>query len=141
MDRNFLLAFMLSILVIFAYTTMFPPSQTTKKPQEKKSEIVEEKETVQKPSAIKPVEEGSIAPSLPKVNSNVPRKTVNIESDLYSIELDSQDGTIRQYFLKLDGNPFNVQSARMISKDVKTIRDFLKNKEKLKNLIDREEEI
>ncbi|GAH03885.1 unnamed protein product, partial [marine sediment metagenome] len=46
---------------------------------------------------------------------------------------------IREYFLKLDGNPFNWQSARMISKDVKTIQEFLKRKEKLKSLMQKKE--
>ena len=42
---------------------------------------------------------------------------------------------VRQYFLKLEGNPFNIQSARMISKDVKSIREFLKMKDKLKDIV------
>jgi Leucine-rich repeat (LRR) protein len=41
---------------------------------------------------------------------------------------------VREHFLKLDGNPFNVQSSRILGRDVKYIREFLKKKAELSEI-------
>ncbi|PCI28468.1 MAG: hypothetical protein COB67_06380 [SAR324 cluster bacterium] len=96
MDKKFLLAFVLSSIVIFAYYSIFPPPQP--EPEQSASpgiEQVEEKTTATTPaSAISKVVEPLI------VAGAAERKTIQVETPFYRLELDSYEAKLNSFFLK-----------------------------------------
>ncbi len=100
MDRNFLLAFLLSTIAIVVYFYFFPtPTPDTQKKKET-TEIVAEKEKESLPTAVKMVKGAETDQPVVREVVDVPRKTINIESDLYTIEMDSKDGVLKRFMLK-----------------------------------------
>ncbi len=100
MDRNFLMAFLLSTLAIFAYYTLFPPEEP--KVESEKQQVEATIETEAKEQAVKavPVLKAADQKPITQSETDVARKTVRVESELYSIEIDSKNGTLNQFYLK-----------------------------------------
>ncbi|MBT7714583.1 MAG: membrane protein insertase YidC [Deltaproteobacteria bacterium] len=98
MDRNFLLAFIISTIAIFVYYTLFPPPENTQTDKSQTpSQIVEKVETSKEISG--PVSEAAVQPQPVQVE-NAQRKTITVENRFYAIEIDSQDGAVKSFFLK-----------------------------------------
>jgi YidC/Oxa1 family membrane protein insertase len=99
MDRNFLLAFLLSTLAIFGYYTLFPPDEPNPE-NEQKVEATLETGTQGQVVKTTPVSQTTGSKSIVQAESDALRKMVSVESDLYSIEIDSRNGTLKQFYLK-----------------------------------------
>ena len=102
MDRNFLLAFLLSTLAIFVYYTLFPPQQPEVIPEGEQQQL-EQKAEEEGEASSQPVKTITEAESKDPVSSEigaVSRTTVNIETNLYRAEIDSQDGSLTRLLLK-----------------------------------------
>ncbi|MFH2129952.1 MAG: membrane protein insertase YidC [bacterium] len=99
MDRNFLLAFIISTLAIFGYYTLFPPPENTKVDKEQSPSQIVETVTTEKKAAI-PISETSEQSQQPLKIEDTQRKTITVENQLYKIEIDSQDGTLNRFLLK-----------------------------------------
>ncbi|MBU2510240.1 membrane protein insertase YidC [bacterium] len=98
MDRNFLLAFLLSTLAIFGYYTFFPPDGP-KTENEQKIESVQTAETGEEIQSVKTIAEPESQEPMVGGSESLPRKNVKIDSDLYSIEIDSQNGSLSSFIL------------------------------------------
>lgn len=96
MDKNFLLAFALSIGAIFLYYTLFPPPE---KPVVEEKMVIEqtEKKAV---SIVKTA--GNVSSQAPVMSESEAksRKIIRVDNDVYSIEIDSLDGTLKNFLLK-----------------------------------------
>jgi YidC/Oxa1 family membrane protein insertase len=98
MDRNFLMAFIISTIAIFVYYTLFPPPENTQTDKSQTpSQIVEKVETSKEVSG--PVSEVAVQPQPVQVEDAL-RKTITVENRFYAIEIDSQDGALKSFFLK-----------------------------------------
>ena len=98
MDRNFLLAFIISTVAIFIYYTLFPPPENTQPEKSTApSQIVEKVETSEK--AALPISEAEVQPP-PVLVKDAQRKTITVENSVYKIEIDSLDGAVKSFFLK-----------------------------------------
>jgi len=98
MDKNFLMAFLLSTAAIFAYYTLFPPPEKPVEQEGAKTEIAqsvtEQTGKEAKSAAL------TVADQPPPVAEASGRKTIAVESDLYKIEIDSLDGSVKNFLLK-----------------------------------------
>ncbi len=93
-----MLAFLLSTGAIFLYYTLFPPPEKPVQKEETPTEIVG---TVAEKSAVAPaVSSESASGQQPMVVEDAERKTVSVESRLYTVEIDSLDGTVKSFLLK-----------------------------------------
>lgn len=100
MDKNFLLAFLLSTVAIFLYYTLFPPAKpVVEQPDTKTVEIVESLANQETPN-VQTVNQVSKEESEESKEITAARKTVTVESSLYYAEIDSQDGTLKKFLLK-----------------------------------------
>lgn len=107
MDRNFLLAFVLSSLVIFGYYTFFPPSdpELAKQATEATSDAAAPNETTavapaneQPTQTSEPATEMKAAPA--KAVPAVEAKMVTIETPLYTALIDTNGGVLTSLKLK-----------------------------------------
>jgi YidC/Oxa1 family membrane protein insertase len=100
MDRNFLLAFLLSTLAIFGYYTLFPPEQP--KPEKAQQQISSpvEQNTEQTNQAATVISESTAQQPAIQKEEATSRTTVKVETDLYAAEIDSLDGSLTQFMLK-----------------------------------------
>ena len=98
MDKNFLLAFALSIGAIFLYYTLFPPPERPEEPVAEKK-IVEQLEN-NGGSAVKSAGSTSIQTPVMSESEAKARKIITVDNDVYSIEFDSLDGTLKSFWLK-----------------------------------------
>ncbi len=98
MDRNFLLAFLLSTLAIFGYYTFFPPDEP-KLESEQQVESVQELKKEEGPQSVITIAESGTQEPMVQSSDSLPRKSVKVESDLYSIEIDSQNGALSKFIL------------------------------------------
>ncbi len=99
MDRNFLLAFLLSMLMIIGYYMIYPPEQQAPQPQVEEN-AEESKESATSSEAITEIAvTEDQQPAIEEIEA-LSRKSVKVESDLYSIEIDSQDGSLTKMLLK-----------------------------------------
>ncbi|MCP4750987.1 MAG: membrane protein insertase YidC [Proteobacteria bacterium] len=100
MDKNFLLAFLLSTVAIFTYYTLFPPEEKLDVGEEAKTDVVVEETRVATTPAVKNVVVTDAGRPAVSEADSVLRKTVTVESDLFSIEIDSRDGVLKGFWLK-----------------------------------------
>jgi len=99
MDRNFLLAFIISTAAIFAYYTIFPPPEREQVQKETApTEIVETVENGAK--KVGAVSDTTVSEQQPLAIEGAQRKTVSVENRFYSVKIDSQDGTLKSFLLK-----------------------------------------
>ncbi len=115
MDRNFLLAFLISMLMIIGYYMIYPPEQQAPQPQveepaESTKESVKSSEGI---TGIAATDEQQ--PAIEEIEA-APRKSVRVESGLYSIEIDSQDGSLEKMLLK--DYKYNLEPRFQITKFV-----------------------
>lgn len=92
------MAFLLSTLAIFTYYWIFPP-QVPEAPEEQ-VQIETSSEEEKSEEVVKSVEGASIEAPVLSQDQLKERKTVKVESDLYSIEIDSLNGILKQFYLK-----------------------------------------
>ncbi len=98
MDKNYFLAFFLSTVVIIGYYLLYPPQ-----PQPPPAETERETAQVESVQADEREEEKTIA-TLPEplapLTESADRKSVSVETALYSAEIDSREGILRAFHLK-----------------------------------------
>jgi YidC/Oxa1 family membrane protein insertase len=100
MDRNFLLAFIISTGAIFLYYTLFPPEQRVPTPDENKPALIEEAVDDGLQPADGVISTITSTGERPAVIEPGEQKTVTVESPLYRIRIDSLDGVLKSYELK-----------------------------------------
>lgn len=100
MDRNFLLAFLLSTVAIFGYYTLFPPEQPKPEKAEQTIASSTEQDGEKTLPAVSVVSEATLQQPTIAESGAVSRTTVKVETDLYSAEIDSLDGSLSQFILK-----------------------------------------
>ncbi len=95
-----MLAFLLSTLAIFAYYTLFPPEEPPVQNEQQQVEAKAEGGDQTQVVNTTPVSEATALKPALQAESSVARKTVSVESNLYSAEIDSQNGTLTRFYLK-----------------------------------------
>ncbi len=98
MDKNFLLAFLLSTIAIFGYYTLFPPQEPDRNPPEERSAISEESTETGAAPAVRTVVETEKPDASRVVLAS--RKTISVDNTYYIAEIDTQDGTLASFKLK-----------------------------------------
>lgn len=100
MDRNILVAFLLSTLVLVGYYQFFPPQETPKKAAETQATLVApESSTDGAPATAAPGAALEAAgPAAPV--AEVQAKDVVVESPLYKAVIDTNGGVLRSFHLK-----------------------------------------
>ena len=98
MDKNFFLAFFLSTLVIMGYYMLYPPEPPPPQAETRKEDLQSEYD---RPTAPK---ESDIRTTLPEplapLTETAERKKVTVETSLFSAEIDSREGILRNFRLK-----------------------------------------
>lgn len=100
MDRNLILAFILSTAVIFGYYFFFPPAPPQKPATQVEQKVEGKAETVKEQS----VSEQSVAVQKSRepveVSANAAqRKAVQVSTNLYTAEIDTQNGVLTSLYL------------------------------------------
>ncbi len=98
MDKNFFLAFFLSTLVIIGYYWMYPPEAPVPQTEVGQEAVQPEEEQAVGTTAMKAAI--SLPEPLVPLKESTTRKKVSVETSLFSIGIDSQEGILRSFYLK-----------------------------------------
>lgn len=100
MDKNFLLAFLLSTVAIFLYYILFQPSKRfVEQPVKKETAIVKQIADKGQPD-VKKIIISEVGKSSLSLTTVVERKEILVESEFFTAKIDSREGVLTSFLLK-----------------------------------------
>jgi len=99
-QRRLLLAFLLSAIILFGWSYLFPPADPAPNPQPSPSDSPTPVQAAQQPAPTTPNQPIETAPDGVNALDSVPRRTVTVSTPLYEVELDTQGAVAKSWVIK-----------------------------------------